>query len=80
MVKNVLEILPKEEVGSLTNTVGEIISQLTMWNIVNQLGKHNCPCVSVVNNLKDSNFFSHQMNRNCFDSILARRDCNCSTK
>ena len=57
MVKNVLEILPKEEVGSLTNTVGEIISQLTMWNIVNQLGEHDFPCVPVVNNLKDSKFF-----------------------
>ena len=41
----------------LTNVVGERISPITMWNIVNQLGKHDFSFVSVVNNFKDRNFF-----------------------
>ena len=41
----------------LTNAVGESISPITMWNIVNQLGKHDFSCVWVVNNLKDRIFF-----------------------
>ena len=41
----------------LRNAVGEHISPVTMWNIVNQLGKHNFSCVSVVSNLKDRKFF-----------------------
>ena len=41
----------------LTNAVGECISPITMWNIVNQLGYHDFSCVSEVNNLKDRNFF-----------------------
>ena len=41
----------------LKNAVGERISLITMWNIVNQLGKHDFFCVSVVNNLKDTTFF-----------------------
>ena len=40
-----------------TDVVGELSSPITMWNIVNQLGKHNFSCVSVVNNLKDREFF-----------------------
>ena len=40
-----------------TDVVGELSSPITMWNIVNQLGKHNFSCVSVVNNLKDRKFF-----------------------
>ena len=42
----------------LTNAVGESISPITMWNIMNQLGKHDFSCVWVVNNLKDRIFFS----------------------
>ena len=41
----------------LTNAVGERISPITMWNVMNQLGNHDFPCVLVVNNLKDRNFF-----------------------
>ena len=41
----------------LTNVVGELISQITMWNIANQLDKHDFSCVLMVNNLKDSKFF-----------------------
>ena len=41
----------------LTNAAGEPISLITMWNIVNQLGKHNFSCVLVVSNLKDRKFF-----------------------
>ena len=59
----------------MTN-VGESISSITMYNIVNQLGKNDFSCGLVVNNLKDRNFFFDQMNRNRFDSISARRDRN----
>ena len=38
------------------NAVGESISSVTMWNIVNELGKHDFSCGAVVNNLKDGNF------------------------
>ena len=40
-----------------TDAVGELSSPITMWNIVNHLGKHNFSCFSVVNNLKDRKFF-----------------------
>ena len=50
---NVLQL----DVHYLANAVGERISSITMWDIVNQLGKHDFSCVSVVNNLKDRNFF-----------------------
>ena len=36
-------------------------------------------CESVVNNLKEKKLFPAQVNRNCFDLILARRYWNCST-
>ena len=41
------------DVHYVTNAVGESISTATMWNIVNQLGKHDFSCGEVVNNLKD---------------------------
>ena len=56
--------------------VGESISSITMYNIVNQLGKNDFSCGLVVNNLKGRKFFFDQMNRNRFDSISARRDRN----
>ena len=31
----------KKKSGVLTSVVGESISSVTMWNIVNQLGKHD---------------------------------------
>ena len=67
LVENLLEILTKRRIWKfynsldvyyLTNAAGELISQITMWNMVNQLGKHDFSCVSVVNNVKDSKFFS----------------------
>ena len=45
------------DVHYLTNVVGELTSQITMWNIANKLGKHDFSCVLMVNNLKDSKFF-----------------------
>ena len=36
-------------------------------------------CESVVNNLRVKKCFPAQMNRNCFDLILARSYWNCST-
>ena len=37
----------------MTNAIGESISSVTMWNIVNQLGKYEFSCGAVVNNLKN---------------------------
>ena len=49
-----LEVLQQSiDVYYLTNAAGELISQITMWNMVNQLGKHDFSCLSVVNNVKD---------------------------
>ena len=45
-----------------------------------QLGKYDISCGLVVNNLKQKQLFSDQMNRNHFDLILARRYWICSTK
>ena len=44
------------DVHSVTN-VGESISSITMYNIVNQLGKRKFSYGSVVNNLKDRKIF-----------------------
>ena len=33
------------DVDYLTNAVDQLICQTTMWNIVNQLGKHDFSCV-----------------------------------
>ena len=63
----------------LINAVDECISSITMWNIVNQLGKHDFSYASMVNNLKDRKLFSHQMCRNCFDVVLTRCGWNCPT-
>ena len=61
----------------MTNA-GESISSISLYNIVNQLGKHDFSYGSIVNNLKDRKRFSDQMNRNRFDPIQVRRDWNCS--
>ena len=72
MVESLLEILTKRrsqvfykpvDVHSVTNAIGESISSITMWNIVNQLGKFDFSCGSVVNHLKERQFFSDQMNK-----------------
>ena len=65
------------DVHSVTNTIGESISSRN--NIVNQLGRPDFSCGSVVNNLKERQLLSDQVNRNCFDLNLARRYCNCPT-
>ena len=53
MVESLLEILTKRrsqsfykpvDVHSVTNAKGGIVSSISMWNIVNQLGKHNISC------------------------------------
>ena len=58
---------------SVANNVDESISSISIWNIVNQLGKYDISCLSVVNNLKERQLFSDQMNRNHLDLILSRR-------
>ena len=63
----------------MTNAAGQNISLVTMWNIVNQLGKHDFSCGAVVNSLKEETF-SNQMNSNLFVLILERREstlCSC---
>ena len=60
------------DVHSVTNAIGESTFSISIWNIVNQLGKYHFSCGSVVNNLKKRQLFSDQMNRNRFDLILAR--------
>ena len=67
------------DVHSVTN-VGESISSITMYNIVNKLGMRDFSYGSVVNNLKNRKRFFHQMDRNRFDPMPARRDWNCFTK
>ena len=53
MVKSALEILTKGrsqtfnkliDIHSVTNAIGEGISSIIMWNMVNQLGKHDFSC------------------------------------
>ena len=46
---------------------------------MNQLGKYDFSCASVVNNLKKRQLFSDQINRNHFDLVLARHYWDCST-
>ena len=41
----------------MANAVGESVSSETMWNIVNQLGKHDFSYGAVVNDLKDWKHF-----------------------
>ena len=59
MVESLLEILTKRRsqiFHSVTN-VGESVSSITMYNIVNQLCEHDFSCRSVVNNLTGKFFF-----------------------
>ena len=67
------------DVHSVTNAIGESFFSINVWNIVNQLDRHDFFCESVVNNLKEKQVFSDQMNRNLFDLILAGHYWNCST-
>ena len=63
----------------MTNAIGQSISSISIWNIVNQLGRYDFSSESVVNKLKESQHFSDQMNRNRFDLILVRCYWTCST-
>ena len=56
-------------IHSVTNAVGESISSISTFNIVNQLGKYDFSCGSIVNNLKEMHIFFDQINRNYFDLI-----------
>ena len=67
------------DVHSVTN-VDESISSKTMYNIVNKLGMPDFSYGSVVNDLKNRKGFFHQMDRNRFGPMPARRDWNCFTK
>ena len=68
MVESLLEILTKRrrsqalykpvDVHSVTNAIGESISSIRSWNIVNQLGKNDFSCGSIVNNLEERQLFS----------------------
>ena len=57
---------------SVTNAKDESISSISIWNIVNQLGKYNFCCGLVVNNVKQRQYFSDQINRNRFDLVFAK--------
>ena len=52
------------DVHSVTKVEGKSIFSITIYYIVNHLGKHD---------------YSDQINRNRLDPILARRNWNCST-
>ena len=81
MVESLLEILTKRrgqtfyrsiDVHSVTNAIDESISLISIWNIVNQVGKYEFFYGSVVNNFIERQLFRDQMNRNCLDLILDR--------
>ena len=44
------------DVHSVVNAIGESVSSISIWNIVNELGKIDFSCGSVVNNLKENNW------------------------
>ena len=78
-MESLLEILTKRrgqtfyrsiDVHSVTNAIDESISLISIWNIVNQVGKYEFFCGSVVNNFIERQLFPDQMNRNCLDLIL----------
>ena len=78
MVESLLEICDKRRIfykpvdlHSMITAIEESIYSISNWNIVNQLGKSGFSCGSVVNNLKERQLFSDQMNSNRFDLILA---------
>ena len=50
------------DVHSMTNAKGESISSISTWNIVNQLGEYDFSYELVINNLKERQPFSDQIN------------------
>ena len=88
MVESLLEMLTKRrsqtfckpvDVHFVTNVIGESIYSISIWNILNHLGRYDFSFGLVVNNLKERQRFSDHMNRNRFDLILARHYWNCFT-
>ena len=85
MVESLPEILTKRRSQTFCKPVDihsvTIATREYFFNnhTVNQLGKYDFSCGSVVNSLKERQLFSDQMNRNRFNLILARRYWNCST-
>ena len=82
MLESLLETLSKRrsqvfykpvDVHSLTNPIDKSISSISIWDIVNQLGKYYFSCGLVVNNLTERQLFSDQINKNHLGLILARR-------
>ena len=63
----------------LTNAIGDSVSSISIWNIMDKLGKYDFSCGLVVNNLKERQLFSDQMNRNHFNLNHARHYWNCYT-
>ena len=50
------------------------ISSITMWNFLDQLGKHFFFVCVGGKQFETQEFFSHKMSRNLFDPILTMRD------
>ena len=75
MVESLLETLPKRRSQMFYKPVDmhSVTNAISIWNIVNQLGKYDISYGLGVNNLKEKQLFSDQMNRNRFDLILAWR-------
>ena len=63
------------DVFSVTNAIGDSISLISIWNILNHLSS----CRLVVDDLKERQLFFEQMNRNSADLIFDRIYWNCST-
>ena len=63
----------------MVDAISESISSISIWNIVNQLGKYDFSCGLVVNNLKERQLFSNKMNRNRFDLLHGWCYWNCLT-
>ena len=50
----------------MTNAIGESTFSISIWNIVNRLDKYDFSCGSAVNNLKERQLFTDQVNNNRF--------------
>ena len=61
----------------MINVEDENVSSISMWNILNQLVKHEFSCGLAVSNLKQKKTFSNQMNGNILYLVPARRDRSC---
>ena len=74
LTRNITQTFYKPvDVHSMTNAIAESTSSINTWNMVNQSGKYDFSCGSVVNNVEEKQVFSDHINRNRIDLILARR-------